>query len=189
MQPEVKLIHAGADPALAVEPALYCCTYAKYNRGSIAGKWLKLHDYDGIGAFLQACREVHRDEADPELMFQDYEGMPDQLFSESLSEAGLQKLYDWLQLGNADRRLLDEYLDATGYSFGEVDVQDVRSKLYCILDYPFIGDHNTAMGWHVIDEGLIVAPDNLRCYINFETLGRDWLSDFSVSTNGYVFTD
>jgi antirestriction protein len=170
-----------------VEPALYCGTYAKYNDGSIAGKWLKLCDYASAEEFLQGCRDLHRDESDPELMFQDFEGMPRALYGESLSLADLQKLYDWLNLPDDERGLLDEYLEATGDSLDDLDTADVHDKLYCVLDDPDMPDHNTAMGWYVLDEGLIEAPEHLRSYIDVAALGRDWLMDFSVSSNGYVF--
>jgi antirestriction protein len=48
-------------------------------------------------------------------------------------------------------------------------------------------DNNAAMGWHALDEGLVQVPEHLWSYIDVEALGRDWLMDFSVSTNGYVF--
>ncbi len=56
---------------------LYVGTYAKYNNGSIAGKWLNLNDYASKEEFLLACKAVHKDERDPEFMFQDYEAMED----------------------------------------------------------------------------------------------------------------
>jgi antirestriction protein len=173
--------------ATTVEPALYCGTYAKYNDGSIGGKWLRLTDYPDAEAFLQACRELHRDEADPEFMFQDFEGFPKELYSESLSPDELNKLYDWVNLSHDDRELLAEYLDATGYPLADVNMVDVQDKLFCVLDRSgFLSDEG-AMGWHVIDEGLVEVPEHLRGCIDAEALGRDWLMDFSVSSNGYVF--
>ncbi len=56
-----------------------CCTccirwnWHKYNCGSIAGRWFDLTTFDDERDFFAACRALHRDEADPELMFQDYE--------------------------------------------------------------------------------------------------------------------
>lgn len=55
---------------------LYVGTYAKYNSGSIAGAWLDLEDYADRDSFLVAARELHKDESDPELMYQDFEGFP-----------------------------------------------------------------------------------------------------------------
>lgn len=171
----------------SVEPALYCGTYGKYNDGSIAGKWLRLTEYPNAEAFMQACRELHRDEADPEFMFQDCEGIPDELYGESLSADDLRKLFDWLNLPEDDRQLLAEYLDATGYRLDDVNPADVADKLYCVLDDPYMPDYNTAMGWHVLDEGLVEVPESVRSYIDVAALGGDWLMDFSVSSNGYVF--
>lgn len=169
------------------DPALYCGTYAKYNNGSIAGKWLRLEDYPDAEAFLTACRELHRDEADPELMFQDFEGFPGEFYGESLSLEDLRKLYDWVRLGDEDRRTLAEYLDATGYRLDEVNPDGVADKLYYTLDLSGGLNVNAAMGWQVLDEGLVQVPEHLWSYINVAALGRDWLMDFSVSSNGYVF--
>jgi antirestriction protein len=173
--------------AADVEPALYCGTYAKYNDGSIAGKWLTLRDYPDAEAFLQACRELHKDEADPELMFQDFEGFPKSLYGESLSSSDLQKIYDWVRLDDDDRKLLDEYLDVTGCLPDDVDIENLRDKLFCVLDDPDMPDYNTAMGWYMLYNGLFEAPEHLRPYIDVAALGRDWLMDLSVSSNGYVF--
>ena len=57
-------------------PRIYVGTYAKYNNGSIQGEWLDLDDYTDKSDFIQACLELHDDEEDPELMFQDWENIP-----------------------------------------------------------------------------------------------------------------
>lgn len=62
---------------------VYVGTYAKYNAGSLFGKWLNLDYYVDKSEFIAACRELHKDEADPELMFQDYEDIPNWMISES----------------------------------------------------------------------------------------------------------
>lgn len=53
--------------------SIYCGTYAKYNNGSLFGKWLNLSDYSDYDELLTAMYELHSDEQDPEFMFQDYE--------------------------------------------------------------------------------------------------------------------
>lgn len=65
------------------EARIYVGTYAKYNDGSIFGKWLDLSDYSDKEEFYEACRELHKDEHDPELMFQDWEYIPSGLIGES----------------------------------------------------------------------------------------------------------
>ena len=58
---------------------VYVGTYRKYNEGSIKGGWLNLADYPKYGDFLTACKELHKDERDPEFMIQDTEDFPDGL--------------------------------------------------------------------------------------------------------------
>lgn len=55
----------------------YVGTYGKYNGGSLFGKWLDLSDYPTYQDFLKACKELHKNEHDPEFMIQDWEGLPD----------------------------------------------------------------------------------------------------------------
>ena len=57
-----------------IETRVYVGTYAKYNNGDLTGTWMALSDYDTYDDFLNACRELHSDENEPELMFQDIEG-------------------------------------------------------------------------------------------------------------------
>ena len=80
------------------DAALYCGTYAKYNDGSIAGEWLKFSDYSDAAEFMEACAELHEDEADPEFMFQDCEYLPDFLYGESLSESDVENIYEYLEV-------------------------------------------------------------------------------------------
>jgi antirestriction protein len=174
--------------AINVEPALYCGTYAKYNDGSIAGKWLNLTDYPDAEAFLQACRDLHRDEADPELMFQDFEGFPKDMYGESLSLTDLQQIYEWVHLDDDERDLLAEYMDATGSRLGDVDIEDIRDRLFCVLDRSGWSSTETAMGEYILDNGLLgEIPEAIGSYLDVEAIGRDWLIDLYVSSNGYVF--
>ena len=53
--------------------SVYVGTYAKYNAGSLKGEWLDLDNYGSYAEFIDACKSLHADEEDPELMFQDWE--------------------------------------------------------------------------------------------------------------------
>ena len=64
-------------------PRIYCGTYAKYNSGSIHGKWFDLTEYNNIKELYKAFKELHKDDHDPEFMFQDWENIPSGLISES----------------------------------------------------------------------------------------------------------
>lgn len=71
---------------MTTTPAIYVGTYHKYNCGSIFGKWFDLTEFDSKEDFIRACYELHAGEHDPELMFQDREGIPSQFASESSVE-------------------------------------------------------------------------------------------------------
>lgn len=62
---------------------IYVSTYCKYNNGSLEGRWMRLSDYKDKAEFIAACRELHKDETDPEFMFQDANGVPSWLWGES----------------------------------------------------------------------------------------------------------
>ena len=73
---------------------LYVGTYRKYNEGSLAGAWLDLDKFKDADEFERACRRLHRDERDPELMFQDVETDPGCDWQEGLySESSIPRDY------------------------------------------------------------------------------------------------
>lgn len=166
------------------KPRLYVGTYAKYNNGSIAGAWMDLDNYSTSEEFLAACAELHKDERDPELMFQDYEGFPREFYNESYLDP---KLFEYINMDEDDRRIVDEYVDATGYKLSDIELEDIPEKLFCELDYTYSYDNDNAMGDYVIENGLFEVPDHLRSYIDHASVGREYLMDMSVSSNGYVF--
>lgn len=103
-------------------PRVYVGTYHKYASGSIKGEWLDLEQFAGDkDGFLAKCREIHADESDPELMFQDFEGFPREFYGESGLHDGL---FDWLNLDENDRELLARYQDATGDA--DATIEDAR---------------------------------------------------------------
>jgi antirestriction protein len=93
---------------------VYVGTYAKYSAGSIAGQWLDLADFTDADEFNTAARELHADEADPELMFQDWEGIPAHMVSECHVAADL---WDWLSLDEDERNRVEacQQLAGDGY--------------------------------------------------------------------------
>ena len=78
-----------------INPAIYVGTYGKYNSGSISGAWLKLRDYKTSEEFYTAAKKLHSNEHDPELMFQDYEDIPEAFISESFINPVIFDLIHW----------------------------------------------------------------------------------------------
>ena len=75
------------EATMNLQPKVYVGTYKKYNEGRNKGGWITLTDCKNYADFLTACRQLHKDERDPELMIQDCSDMPDGLSCmEGLSE-------------------------------------------------------------------------------------------------------
>ena len=162
---------------------IYVGTYYKYNNGSIAGAWIDLENLTK-DEFYSKCKELHKDETDPEFMYQDFEC--DEIFKGMISEYGIDPKF-WELKETLENTEID--LDAlTAYKaiFGEVDIRDFEDKFFGFFDD---WDINKAFGEHILEElgELEQIPQHLRYYIDAEAYGRDLLiNDFS-EFEGYVF--
>ncbi|MBE3289217.1 antirestriction protein ArdA [Enterobacter cloacae complex sp. P31C] len=159
-------------------PAVYVGTYHKYNCGSIFGKWFDLTEFDSKEDFIGACHELHANEHDPELMFQDWEGIPSQFASESSVEWAFVEGY---------RRAEEEgkaaaffaWADYTGDSDYDAFDDAYRGEAASEEDYAYE---------FVQDTGLICdVPESLRMYFDYEAYARDLFSSGLVFVDGYVF--
>lgn len=154
--------------------SVYVGTYAKYNAGSIGGKWLDLEDYADWDEFMDACRELHEDEDDPEFMFQDHEGVPECFIGESYVKP---ELWDYL-----DSRVDDDVKAAYMASNDEWD--EVR------CNESYIGEFrsDTDLAYQIADDHGILSqiPENLQCYFDFGAYGRDLRLDV-YEQDGHYF--
>ena len=97
-------------------PAVYVGTYAKYNDGSLFGMWVdmvKCGDYD---TFVEVCHNLHADEEDPELMYQDYECFPSAWYSESgIDEDTFDRIMEYADMDDMMGHLAS-YFDYEAYA-------------------------------------------------------------------------
>jgi antirestriction protein len=142
---------------------IYVGTYGKYNDGSIKGAWLDLEDYSDKEDFLAACHELHKDESDPELMFQDFEGIPEGMVSESHIDA---EVWEVLAMPEEDRELLTLYRENCDR---DATLEDAKDR-YC-------GTYASEADWaeEFLEESgaLKEVPKSLRYCIDFEKYARD----------------
>ena len=97
------------------QPAIYCGTYKKYNEGSLFGAWLDLRTFDSYEEFIDVCKQLHADEEDPELMFQDYQCFPEEWYSEScMDEEVFDKIIAFIQMDDDKQKAFKAYVSATG---------------------------------------------------------------------------
>ena len=142
---------------------IYVGTYAKYNDGNLKGEWLDLDDYGDAEAFATACRELHSDENDPELMFQDFEGFPKAFYGESHLDP---RIWEWLGLDEQDQELWAVYLDKVDPDASFESARDA-----------FMGTAKDEADWayeYLNDCGMLASlPDWARNYFDFEAYARD----------------
>ena len=100
----------------SLNPSVYVGTYAKYNNGSLFGKWVNLTDFTSKDEFIDYCKELHKDEHDPELMFQDWEYFPENTISECSID---DEIFEFLQLDEHEQKMVLIYNQATSYNLKE----------------------------------------------------------------------
>lgn len=148
-----------------ITPRIYIGTYAAYNSGSLRGGWLFLDDYDDSEAFYEACRQLHKAEADPELMFQDWEGIPDNFIDESELSPDYWSWREIVENSHLDREVFD--------AAAEIDIPaDEVEECYA-------GEYSTRadLAAELLDDTgeLDQIPENLRHYFDYDSYGRDLL--------------
>ncbi len=162
-------------------PCVYCGTYYKYNCGSLYGTWLdltKFYDYDD---FIGVCKELHHDERDPELMFQDFMNFPRDLYCEScMGEDIFDKIIEYANLAEQEREAFKDYLDM-GHPF---DIETFRERL--------CGEWNSEKEFaeHIVDScyNLEEMMGSMYHYFDYDAYARDlFIEDFEMSENHYVF--
>lgn len=154
---------------------VYVGTYAKYNDGNLAGEWLDLEDYSDKDEFIAACLELHKDEADPELMFQDFEDTPGGMVTESSIDAGL---WDWLALDEHDRQVVQAYRDYVDNS------ATIEQALDALIHHEPDGSKADAMESIYCDtHDLSKMPQELIYAIDWDIVARD--SDYTFVEVGY----
>lgn len=161
-------------------PSVYCGTYGKYNGGSLEGQWIDLTTFGDFDEFINYCNALHADEADPELMFQDYENFPREWYDECLSEADFDKILEYTDLcEDWDKEAVDAYVSLTG----DIDADSFRDR--------YIGkwDSEADFAEHIVTEcyNLGDIPSLIANNIDYEAIGRElFMCDYDFE-DGYVF--
>lgn len=167
------------------QASIYVGTYAKYNNGSIFGKWLNLSDYTTIEEFYQACAELHKDEEEPEYMFQDWEYIPRSLISECGLSDKIFEIRDALQdLDDTEKEPFFIWCDNDHYDLSKTDVE-------CLIatfrdDYIGKYDCDEAFAMELVEERSDLS-EFARQYFDYEAYARDLFCGDYWSNDGYVF--
>lgn len=167
------------------EARIYVGTYAKYNEGSIFGEWLDLSDYSDKEEFYDACRELHKDEEDPEFMFQDWENIPSGLVGESWLSDNIFDVIEAMDDMDSDRQeAFAVWLNHESYDLDKQDINDLISKFDDAFQGAYKDEEDYA--YEVVDE-CYDLPEFAKTYFDYEKFARDlFMTDYWYE-DGYVF--
>lgn len=167
------------------EARIYVGTYAKYNGGSIFGKWLDLSDYSDKEEFYEACRELHKDEQDPEFMFQDWEYIPSDLIGESWLAENIFEIIEAIdELDDDKKAAFEVWLNHGSHDITTKDITDlIRS-----FEDDFQGAYNDEedYAYEIVDE-CYDLPEFAKTYFDYAKFARDLFMGDYWFEDGYVF--
>lgn len=162
--------------------AVYVGTYGKYNNGSIFGTWVRLADFDSKEDFYDYCRALHKDEEEPEFMFQDWESIPSEFIGESfLSEK-------FFELKETAEDLSGEHAEAF-YIFCERNSCEIDAwRLRRDFDDCYVGRYESEEDFaHEIANECYEIPSWADMYFDYERFARDlFMCDYWFE-DGHVF--
>ena len=162
-------------------PAVYCGTYAKYNNGSLYGMWIDLSTFEEYADFIKFCSRLHADEADAELMFQDYEHYPSQWYHESCMGAEtFERIKEYANLSEEKREAYEAYLS----NWDEGTLEDFEERYEGTYESP------EDFAEYLCEEcGYFKnLPQWLQCCIDYSAVWRslDTGGDYT-EVDGYIF--
>lgn len=169
------------------EAKVYVGTYRKYNEGSIFGKWFDLSHYTDKDEFYNACKTLHEDEQDPELMFQDYENIPNGLISENwISD----KIFEVLNaLNDLNENQKEPFAIWCNNGHRQLSEEDMDDLINC-FEEDYIGEYNSEedFAMELVEERSDLS-DFARQYFDYKSYANDlFISDY-WSENGHVFNN
>lgn len=162
------------------QPAVYVGTYRKYNDGNLFGMWVDLTKCGDYDTFMEVCHNLHADEEDPELMYQDYECFPSVWYSESgIDKDTFDKIMEYAELDDDDREAYEAFVDA----FSNDSIDSFKDR------YMGKWDSEEAFAEHIIDEcyDLVGMMGRLSYYFDYKAYARDLFIEDYYFTDGMVF--
>lgn len=167
------------------EARIYVGTYAKYNEGSIFGKWMDLSDYSDSEEFYDACRELHNDEEDLELMFQDWEYIPSALIGESWLTNNIFEIIEAVSnLSETQQEAFGVWLNYTSRDIASEDIDDLISSFEDEYQGEYKDEEDFA---YDIVEQCYELPEFAKTYFDYEKFARDLFIGDYYYEDGYVF--
>ena len=165
------------------ELRVYVGTFGKYNRGSLAGKWLNIKDYKNVDEFDKACRQLHSNEYDPEFMFQDWEYIPNKFIGGGWIDPKLFELIHHPNMEHIDINTLFDFLDDV--DFTNLETYEIIGKFEeCYRGY---WDSFREFAYEEFGK----CPQGCHCenYIDWDKYAHDLQQDYTYTDKRNVFSN
>ena len=161
-------------------PALYCGTYGKYNSGNLCGMWVNVSTFGSYEYFIDFCKAIHADEEDPEIMYQDFENMPDSLYRESMGEEEFTNILKYCDL-------CDEYGVSAVEDFLEFYKPEYLDMMPDAYEGVYCSREEFAEEKANEDFNLENMMGNLAYYFDYASYARDlFINDYYYGSYGSV---
>ena len=125
---------------------IFLTDYASYNNGTQFefGHWVDLSDFSDASEVMDYISN-HFSEADKEsplpggtpreeVMITDFENFPKVFYCESMGEKEFEALFDYLNIDDKDRKIVEMYAEATGYSVNDINLKDALDAFHGTAD-------------------------------------------------------
>lgn len=170
-----------------MEAKIYVGTYSKYNDGSLFGAWLDLTEYSDKEEFYEACKELHKDEDDPEIMFQDYEGilhdMPRWWIDESYID---EDVFEYLQVFADDESRGEAFIEWVKCAGYRGDFHYLMKNFEEAYEGEFSSPEDYAE--YLVDEmGILQAMGRYSYYFDYSSFARDLFMTDYMYLSGVVY--
>ena len=133
-----------------------------------------------------ACREFHKDEEDPELMFQDWEYIPEGLIGESWLSDNIFEIIEAMDDMDNDRQeAFAVWLAHESHDLDKQDINDLISKFND--DFQGKYDDEEDYAYHIVEE-CYDLPEFALNYFDYEKFANTLFCTDYWCEDGYVFS-
>lgn len=135
--------------------------------------------------FMEACKELHKDEEDPEFMFQDRENIPEELVSESWISEIFFELRDKVEdMDSTVQKAFSAWLDYESRDLSKADTDDLVKK----FTDEYIGQYDEEEDYaREVIEQCYELPDFALNYFDYAAYARDLFNGSYKFLDGFVF--
>lgn len=163
---------------------VYVGTWSKYNDGNLDGEWVELSDFDSWEDFEKYAKKLHSDEKYPELMYQDWDSIPQGLVSEYHLD---HKIFDLIrETADFDEDTLQAlwaWISLESIRLNEWDIDDLIEKFNEAYQGYFATEKDFA--YYVVEN--FGYPENMENFFNYDQFATElFISDYYMH-DGYVY--